>query len=158
MLGRLRNQPLLNPDFRDMLSALSAAEADYLVVGAYALAAHGYPRATGDIDLWVRPTKENALRVWKSLAAFGAPTSKITVDDFSMPDIVYQIGIAPRRIDILTSISGVEFEQAWEKRISIELDGLTVPVIGREHLLANKRASGRPKDLADAETLDQHDS
>jgi len=146
---------LLNPDFRDMLSALSAAEADYLVVGAYALAAHGFPRATGDIDLWVRPTKENAMRVWKALAAFGAPTSRITLEDFSTPDIVYQIGVAPRRIDILTSISGVEFEHAWEDRISVELDGLTVPVIGRLHLLANKRASGRPKDLADAEILDQ---
>lgn len=148
---------MLNPDFKDMLSALSAAEADYLVVGAYALAAHGFPRATGDIDLWVRPTKENATRVWKAIAAFGAPTSRITVEDFSTPDIVYQIGVAPRRIDLLTSISGVKFEQAWEDRISVELDGLTVPVIGRAHLLANKRASGRPKDLADAETLDPHD-
>ena len=148
---------MLNPDFRDMLSALSAAEVDYLVVGAYALAAHGFPRATGDIDLWVRPTKENAARVWEALAAFGAPTSRITVEDFSTPDIVYQIGIAPRRIDILTSISGVEFDQAWEDRISIKLDGLTVPVIGREHLVANKRAAGRPKDLVDAETLDPTD-
>ncbi len=148
---------MLNPDFRDMLSALSAAEADYMVVGAYALAAHGFPRATGDIDLWVRPTKENAVRVWEALAAFGAPTSRITVEDFSKPDIVYQIGIAPRRIDILTSISGVEFGQAWEGRISVELDGLAVPVIGRALLLANKRASGRPKDLVDAETLDQYD-
>jgi hypothetical protein len=158
MLGRLRNRPLLNPDFRDMLSALSAAKADYLVVGAYALAAHGFPRATGDIDLWIRPTQENAARVWESLAAFGAPTSRIAIEDFSTPNIVYQIGIAPRRIDILTSISGVEFEQAWEKRISVELGGLTVPVIGREHLLVNKRASGRPKDVVDAEILDQHDS
>ncbi|MBN1853636.1 MAG: hypothetical protein JW829_12970 [Pirellulales bacterium] len=149
---------MLNPDFRDMLSALSAARADYLVVGAYALAAHGFPRATGDMDLWIRPTKENALRVWQALAAFGAPTSKITVDDFSTPDIVYQIGIAPRRIDILTSISGVDFHQAWKDRISVEIDGLTVPVIGREHLLANKRASGRPRDLTDAEMLEQHDS
>jgi hypothetical protein len=148
---------LLNPDFRDMLSALSAAKAEYLVVGAYALAAHGFPRATGDIDLWVRPTKENATRVWEAITAFGTPASRITVEDFSTLHIVYQIGVAPRRIDILTSISGVEFDRAWEDRISIELDGLTVPVIGREHLLANKRASGRPKDLADVETLDPHD-
>jgi hypothetical protein len=148
---------LLNPDFRDMLSALSAAEADYLVVGAYALAAHGFPRATGDIDLWVRPTEENATRVWEAIAAFGAPTSRINVEDFSIPDIVYQIGVAPRRIDILTSISGVKFDQAWEDRISVELDGLAVPVIGREHLLANKQAAGRPKDLADVEILNQHD-
>ena len=148
---------MLNPDFKDMLSALSEAGADYLVVGAYALAAHGFPRATGDLDLWVRPTTDNAARVWQALAAFGAPTSKITVEDFSTPDIVYQIGVAPRRIDILTSISGVEFDQAWQSRKSIELDRLAVPVIGRDDLLANKRASGRPKDLADAETLNQHD-
>ena len=148
---------MLNPDFKDMLSALSEAGADYLVVGAYALAAHGFPRATGDLDLWVRPTTDNAARVWQALAAFGAPTSKITVEDFSTPDIVYQLGVAPRRIDILTSISGVEFDQAWQSRKSIELDGLAVPVIGRDDLLANKRASGRPKDLADAETLNQHD-
>ncbi len=140
-----------------MLSALSVAEADYLVVGAYALAAHGFPRATGDIDLWIRPTKENAVRVWEALAAFGAPTSRITVEDFSTPDIVCQIGIAPRRIGILTSISGVAFEQAWADRISVELDGLTIPVIGRAHLLVNKRASGRPKDLVDVETLAQYD-
>ena len=140
-----------------MLSALSAADADFLVVGAYAMAAHGYPRATGDIDLWVRPTNANAARVWEALRAFGAPTSRIAVEDFSTPDIVYQIGTAPRRIDILTSISGVEFDQAWEGRISVELEGLAVPVIGRDHLLVNKRASGRPKDLADAETLEQHD-
>ena len=149
---------LLNPDFKDMLSALSAAEADYLVVGAYALAAHGFPRATGDIDLWIRPTRENAARVWEALTTFGAPTSRIAVEDYSTPDVVYQIGVAPRRIDLLTSISGVEFDQAWNDRISVELDGVTVPVIGRKHLLANKRASGRPKDLVDAETLDQHAS
>jgi hypothetical protein len=145
---------LLNPDFKDMLSALSAAKAEYLVVGAYALAAHGFPRATGDLDVWVRPTKENAQRVWSALAAFGAPTSKLRVDDFSTPDIVYQIGVAPRRIDILTSISGVQFDRAWANRISVEMGGLIIPVLGRNELLANKRASGRPQDLADADTLD----
>ena len=149
---------MLNPDFGDMLSALSEAAADYLVVGAYALAAHGLPRATGDLDLWVRPTKENASRVWNALVAFGAPTSKLSVADFSTPDIVYQIGVAPRRIDILTSISGVEFALAWQNRNSVELDGLTVPVIGRDDLLTNKRASGRRQDLADAETLDPPDT
>ena len=148
---------MLNPDFRDMLSALSEAAAEYLVVGAYALAAHGLPRATGDLDLWIRPTKENAHRVWDALVSFGAPTSKLTVDDFATPDVVYQIGVAPRRIDILTSVSGVAFDLAWQQRISVELDGLTVPVIGRDDLLANKRASGRPKDLVDADTLDPPD-
>ncbi len=145
---------MLNPDFKDMLSALSEADADYLVVGAYALAAHGYPRATGDLDLWVRPTSDNAGKVWKALVAFGAPVSKLKVEDFCTPDIVYQIGVAPRRIDILTSISGVEFDAAWGNRIACSLDGMTLPVIGREELLQNKRASGRPKDVADVHTLD----
>lgn len=144
---------MLNPDFKDMLSALSEAGADYLVVGAYAVAAHGYPRATGDLDLWVRPTSGNAKRVWDALIAFGAPLSKLKVEDFFTPDVVYQIGVAPRRIDILTSISGVEFDGAWENRITIFLDGLTLPVIGRQELLQNKRASGRPKDIADVHTL-----
>jgi hypothetical protein len=141
-----------------MLSALSAAKADYLVVGAYALAAHGFPRATGDIDLWVRPTKENATRVWQALAEFGAPLSRIVVDDFATPDIVYQIGLAPRRIDLLTSISGLDFDHAWGNHIAVELDGLIVPVIGRKDLIAKKRASGRPKDLADAESLELRDA
>ncbi len=144
---------MLNPDFKDMLSALSAAHADYLVVGAYALAAHGYPRATGDLDLWVRPSPENAQRVWAALIAFGAPVSKLTVADFATPDIVYQIGVAPRRIDILTTISGVEFDLAWRNRLCLKLDGLSVWVIGRDDLVTNKRAAGRPKDLADVETL-----
>ena len=146
---------MLDPDFKDMLSALSAAEAEFLVVGAYALAAHGIPRATGDIDLRVRPTNENAARVWEALKAFGAPVSRIAVKDFSTPDVVYQIGVAPRRIDLLTSISGVGFDQAWGNRMTVELDELTVPVIGREDLLANKGACGRPKDLADVEALIQ---
>ncbi len=148
---------MLNPDFKDMLSALSEANVDYLVVGAYAMAAHGYPRATGDLDLWVRPTAENAEKVWKALSAFGAPVSKLSAHDFSTPEIVYQIGIAPRRIDILTSISGVAFNHAWSRRISIELDGLTVPIIGRSDLLANKRAAGRSKDVADVERLDREE-
>ena len=146
---------MLNPDFKDMLSALCEANAEVLVVGAYAMAAHGHPRATGDLDLWVRPTSENAQRVWNALVAFGAPISKLKVADFATPDVVYQIGAAPRRIDILTSISGVEFEQAWENRLSIKLDDLAISVLGRNELLRNKRAAGRPKDIADAEVLDQ---
>ena len=148
---------MLNTNFRDILSALSEAGAEYLVVGAYAMAAHGCPRATGDIDVWVRPTAENASRVWNAVLAFGAPASKMTVEDFSTPDIVFQIGVAPHRIDILTSISGVQFEDAWSRKISVEMDGLIVPVIGREELLANKRASGRPRDLLDVELLDPSD-
>ena len=145
---------MLNSDFKEMLSALSEADVEFLVVGAYAMAAYGCPRATGDIDLWVRPTKENANRVFKALIAFGTPMSKLAVDDFATPDIVYQIGVAPRRVDILTSISGVAFEPAWQNRISVQMDGLSVPVIGRAELLTNKRATGRAKDLIDVDMLD----
>lgn len=132
---------MLNPNFKDMLVALNDAEADYLVVGAYAMAAHGCPRATGDIDFWVRPTAENAARVWNALASFGAPMAEIAVKDFSTAGIVFQIGIAPQRIDEMTSISGVEFDDAWPNRLVADLDGLRADIIGRDQLLQNKIAS-----------------
>jgi len=144
---------VLNPNFKDMLVALNDAEVDYLIVGAYAMAAHGCPRSTGDIDIWVRPTTKNAQRVWNALSAFGAPMSKIAVADFSTPDVVFQIGIAPQRIDVLTSISGVEFDDAWPHRLVADLNGFQANVIGRDELLVNKLASARPKDLVDAEIL-----
>ncbi|MCA9247482.1 MAG: hypothetical protein KDA42_10215 [Planctomycetales bacterium] len=144
---------MLNANFKDMLAALNDAEADYLVVGAYAMAAHGCPRATGDIDIWVRPTDDNAQRVWKALRQFGAPMSKVGVDDFATPDVVFQIGVAPQRIDVLTSISGVEFADAWPSRLTVDLGGLQARVISRNHLLENKLATGRPKDVLDADIL-----
>jgi hypothetical protein len=136
-----------------MLAALSAAGAEYLVVGAYALAAHGLPRATGDLDLWVRPTAENARRVWRALEAFGAPLHDLTLEDLSRPDIVFQIGLAPKRIDLLTSITGVGFEEASKNRVVVEIEGLEIPVLGRAELIRNKRVVGRPRDLADIEEL-----
>ena len=144
---------MLNPDYRDMLSAFADAEVDYLVIGAYAMAAHGHPRATGDIDLWVRSTSTNANRVLEALSAFGAPLAKVDREDLQTPDTVFQIGVSPRRIDILTTIEGVDFEEAWSERMTIEIEGLTVPIISREHLIANKRALGRQQDLADIERL-----
>ena len=147
---------MLNPDYRDMLSALSAGEVEYLVVGAYALAAHGLPRATGDIDFWVRPSTANAERVLEALRRFGAPLSDLTRDDLARPGTVFQIGVAPRRIDLLTAIDGVEFESAWRDRESREVDGLSIPVLSRNDLLRNKRATNRPKDLLDAEWLERH--
>jgi len=144
---------VLNPDYRDMLSAFADAEVDYLVIGAYAMAAHGHPRATGDIDLWVRSTSTNANRVLEALSAFGAPLAKVDREDLQTPDTVFQIGVSPRRIDILTTIEGVDFEEAWSERMTIEIEGLTVPIISREHLIANKRALGRQQDLADIERL-----
>ncbi|XZE36582.1 nucleotidyltransferase [Pirellulaceae bacterium SH501] len=145
---------LFNQDFKDMLFALSEANAEFLLVGAYALAVHGYPRATGDLDIWVRADSKNAPRVFQSLAAFGAPLDDLTIEDLSKPGIVFQIGVEPSRIDILTAISGVDFSRAWDRRVSIEMDGVCINVLGREDFIVNKRASGRPKDLVDADTLD----
>ncbi len=144
---------MLNPNFKDMLVALNDAEADYLVVGAYAMAAHGCPRSTGDIDFWVRPTPDNAARVWNALASFGAPMAEIAVEDFSTAGVVFQIGIAPQRIDVMTSVSGVDFDDAWPNRLVADLDGLRANIIGRDQLLQNKIASGRPKDIVDVELL-----
>jgi hypothetical protein len=144
----------MNPDFVEMLSALRDAGAEYLVVGAHALAAHGRPRATGDLDLWVRPTAENARRVHAALRAFGAPLTDLTVDDLAAPDVVFQIGVEPARIDILTSVSGLEFGDAWPGRARVRIAHLDVPVIGREALIRNKRAAGRPRDLADLAELE----
>ena len=124
-----------------------------MIVGAYALAAHGHPRATGDIDLWVRPSSENAERVFRALSEFGAPLTDVNRRDFETPDTVFQIGVTPRRIDILTAIEGVEFEQAWPERLKVEVEGMQLPVIGRVHLIANKQALGRTQDQADLERL-----
>ena len=145
---------LLNPDYKDILSAFSAEKVEYMLVGAYALAAHGLPRATGDIDLWIRSTPENAHRVWGALAAFGAPLDGLTEEDFLGADVVLQIGVAPCRIDVVTSIDGVEFEDAWARRIGIEIEGIQVNVIGRDDLIRNKRAAARPQDLADVARLE----
>ncbi|MEM1041751.1 MAG: hypothetical protein AAGI91_03895 [Bacteroidota bacterium] len=144
---------MLNADYRDMLSAFADAGVEYLLVGAYALAAHGQPRATGDIDLWVRPSPENADRVLRALRAFGAPLSDVRREDFAQPDIVFQLGVSPRRIDVLTVIDGVGFEEAWADRLELVLDGIALPVISRKHLIQNKQAVGRLQDLADIERL-----
>ena len=139
-----------------MLSAFIDESVEFLLVGAYAMAAHGLPRATGDIDLWIRRSSENADRVMRALKVFGAPLMGLTRAELLRPDLVYQIGVAPVRIDIITGISGVEFDDAWQARLTHEFSGLEVGVIGREHLIANKRAAGRDKDLADAKWLERH--
>lgn len=144
----------MTPDFSDMLSALSAEGAEHLLVGAYALAVHGVPRATGDIDLWVRPSPANAERVIRALARYGAPIGGLTVDDLAKPGTVFQIGVAPHRIDVLTAIDGVEFAEAWSRRITTDIAGTMVPVIGRDDLIRNKRSTGRPQDQADADRLE----
>ncbi len=143
----------MNRDFVEMLSALSAAGARFLIVGAHALAAHGAPRATGDLDIWVQATNENAARVLAALRTFGAPLFDLTEADLCARDTVFQIGLPPSRIDILTGISGVLFEDAWERRIEVAVGDLRVATIGRADFIVNKRAAGRPKDLLDLELL-----
>ena len=146
---------MLNPDFHDILSALSDAKADYLLVGAYALAYHGVPRATGDIDLWIRPSSENADRVLTALRQFGAPMENFTREELSREDWVFRIGVAPRRIDLKTSLSGLTFEEAWASREQITIDGVRTQVINKACLIRNKRAAGRPKDLVDVMELEK---
>lgn len=148
--------PELNDDFRDLLACLRDAHVDFVIVGAHALAAHGLPRATGDLDVLVRPDAANASRVYRALAQFGAPLDAhgVTESDFTTPGTVYQIGLPPRRIDILTQISGVSFDDAWASRIELPVLGAPLAFLGRDALIANKRAAGRPKDLADVLALE----
>ena len=144
----------MNRDFAEMLSALSGAGAEFLVVGAHALAAHGVPRATRDLDIWINPTPDNAARVVKALRAFGAALMDLTEEDLTTPGTVFQIGVEPFRIDILTAISGVTFDEAWKNRLPLDIEGVRVLVLGRQDFIANKRATGRTKDLADIESLE----
>jgi len=136
-----------------MLQILLGNRVRFLVVGAYALGAHGYPRATGDFDLWVDTSADNSRRIYTSLAEFGAPLSDISETTFTEKGIIFQIGIAPRRIDIITHIDGVDFEKAFHNRQTIEIEGLLIPFISRDDLITNKRSTGRAKDLLDADSL-----
>jgi hypothetical protein len=146
----------VNEDFRDLLKALQDAGSRFLVVGAHAMAVHGVPRATGDLDVWVRPSRENAERVWKALLSFGAPMKGLDVSqqDLETPETVIQIGLPPRRIDILTSLTGLEFDASWDNRAIHRVEQMDVPFLGREDLIRNKRATGRTRDLADLEILE----
>lgn len=145
---------MLNKDYRDMLQAFADEKVKFLLVGAYALASHGYPRATLDIDLWVMPSPTNAEAVLRAVKRFGAPLHDVTSNDLQKEDIVFQIGVAPRRIDIITGASGLTFENAFAHAIETKIDGLSVHVLSLDDLIRNKRASGRTKDLADAEALE----
>jgi hypothetical protein len=147
----------MNSDFRDLLSVFNANRVEYLIVGAYALAAHGRVRATGDIDIWVKAAPENAPRVIKALTEFGAPLHDLNENDLTHPGLVFQIGIAPLRIDILTHIDGVEFDDAWAARLNIQLADQTVAVLSQAHLIQNKKTVGRAQDLADVEWLEHPD-
>jgi hypothetical protein len=147
----------LNDDFLDLLAALLRAGTRFLVVGAHAMAIHGVPRATGDLDVWIEPTPQNAERAWRALVEFGAPTTTlgITRADLEAPSHVVQIGVPPRRIDLLTTLSGIDFASAWTNRVLHRVGVSDVPFLARTDLIRNKRASGRPKDLADLDVLER---
>jgi hypothetical protein len=147
---------MLNPDFKEMLSCLKGEGVEFIVVGAYALAAHGFPRATGDIDIWVRNSSGNARKIMHALKRFGAPASDISEEDFTSADLVVQIGVEPCRIDLLTSISGVEFDEAWENKFVIAIDELEMYVLSKADLLKNKLATGRDKDRGDIAWLEKN--
>jgi hypothetical protein len=143
----------LPKDLREFIESLNSSEVEYVIVGAVALAFHGFPRYTGDIDLLVRPSPENAERIVGALARFGFASAGLSVADFLEKDRVIQLGVAPNRVDLLTSITGVEFQDVWDKRLQAELDGLKVAFIDRASLIKNKKATGRLQDRADLEAL-----
>ena len=146
---------MLNEDYKEMLQLLVEEKVKFLLVGAYALAAHGYPRATMDIDIWVMPSPENADAVLRALSRFGAPLHGLTASDLQKTDTIFQIGVAPRRIDIITSASGLRFDKAYAQSIEATVDGLIVNIPSLDDLISNKKASGRSKDIADVEALEK---
>ena len=145
----------MNPDFRDLLAAFNARGVEFLIVGAHALAAHGLIRATKDLDVWVRPEPENAKRVLAALADFGAPLHDLSVADLSRPGLIFQIGVEPIRIDVLTAIDAVTFSDAWAARVLARFADQDAAVLSREQLLINKRAAGRDQDLLDIKWLER---
>ncbi len=148
---------MLNEDYRDMLPALVDERVRILLVGAYALAAHGYPRATMDIDIWVMPSPDNADAVLRALRRFGAPLHHVTRGDFEEEGTVFQIGVAPRRIEMITAASGLQFEDAFKNSMAVDIEAIEVHIPSVTDLIRNKRASGRTRDLADAEALEELD-
>jgi hypothetical protein len=146
----------VNADFRDLFAALNGAGARYLLVGGYAVAFHAEPRFTKDLDVWVDVEGDNGDRVFRALGVFGAPLEGTTPQDFSRPEMVVQIGVPPNRIDVVTGIDGVSFAEAWPARVEAPFGDQTIHVIGRDHLIRNKRASGRDQDLVDLRLLEKH--
>lgn len=145
----------VNRDFRDLFAALNAAHARYLVIGGYALAFHAHPRYTKDLDILVGAEQENAERVYQALLDFGAPTGDLAPADLARPGLIFQMGLPPNRIDVLTEADGVEFSAAWARHLAGAYGDQQIFVISREDLIRNKLASGRPQDLVDVDTLTQ---
>jgi hypothetical protein len=142
------------PDWIELCRLFSARSVDYLLIGGQAVIAHGYPRLTKDMDLWVRPSRENGVRILEALTDLGTPLRGFAPERFVDPETIVMLGLEPFRVDLLTHIPGVEFQAAWQSRTSVTLDGVLVPLIGRDDLITNKRAVGRLQDLADVEALE----
>jgi hypothetical protein len=136
-----------------MLQFLLEEKVEFILVGAYALGTHGFPRATGDIDIWVKADENNSKKIYNTLARFGAPLDQINVNDFATEGVIFQIGVTPRRIDIITKIDGVTYDEANEDKIVVEIEGLKLPVLSLDKLIKNKMSTGREKDELDAKLL-----
>ncbi len=145
---------MINQDYKEMLQSLHEEQAEFLVVGAYALAAHGFPRGTADFDIWVNPTQENSERVYRALAKFGASLTNISPADFSEYGLIFQIGVVPCRIDIITKISGdISFSEALAHAERVDFCDVIMPILSIEDIIKNKSATGRPKDQEDVKML-----
>ena len=147
---------MLNKDYKEMLQILLNNEVKFLIVGAYAMGAYGYPRATGDFDIWIEASLDNSRKIYKSLSEFGSPLSDIAKDTFTKKGIIFQIGVAPRRIDIITHIDGVDFQEAYQSKENIEIEKLSIPFISKENLIKNKQSTGREKDKLDVNYLKEN--
>jgi hypothetical protein len=145
----------VNSDFKDLLNLFNAYRVKYLIIGGYAVIKYTEPRYTKDLDLWIRADAKNADAVFQALKEFGAPLTGMTPADFAEEGYFYQMGIPPVRVDILMSISGLTFDEAWPRRVKAEFDGVPVLFINRQDLIASKLAAGRPQDLIDATSLAQ---
>ena len=143
----------MNSDFSDLLRLLAEHQVRFLVVGGYAVIRYTEPRYTKDLDLWIEPTAENAERCFRALAAFGAPLVGLGPLDFTQQGYIYQMGVPPTRVDVLMSLQSLSFAEAYDRRVAIELDGLTIPILSKDDLIASKLAAGRPQDLLDVESL-----
>ena len=144
----------MDSNYLDMLKCLNTAGVDYIMVGGWAVNLHGYVRATIDLDIWILADQENARKVYAALGEFGAPLEEVKPEDFAQDGTIFQIGVAPCRIDVINKIDGVKYAEASSRAIQKTIEGVPVRIISREDLIANKRASGRTKDLADAEILE----
>ena len=149
------NERILNPDYRDMVECLLREGVDFMLVGGYAVALHGWPRTTFDIDFWIMANPENAKAVMRAITSFGAPLMGLTEADFHRPGMVFQIGTEPQRIDIISAVDGHDYADAALRAVTMSVDGLEIKVVSLDDLIVNKRASGRPKDIADAVMLEK---